>query len=450
MLLNMSKHLVIIGAGAAGLPVASHVRKKNKDIEITVITDREYFAYSPCGIPFVLSGAISSFDSLIMRNEEYYRDLNINLINRTSVTRIDIDNNSILYGTEKIKYDILVIASGAKPISPPIPGIDLEGVYFLNSLEDAFKISNAITSSKNPTIIGAGAIGLEMAHAFLKKGLKVRVIEMKDHVLPNLLDKDMGDIVSEYLSSLKMEIHTSTVASALLGDKKVEYIQANGNKYPTDLVLVSVGVRPNVKLAVDAGIETGATGGIITDASLRVKRKGRFIENVYACGNCVEATDIITHKPTISALGSTAIRQGIVVADNILGKNSVFGSISSPSIAVVGELEIGSVGVTKEKAIDYGIYPIEGKARGLTRARYYPRGEEIYVKILSDSDYRVIGTQVISKEGVKGRIDAMSLLIGRKTTVHQVATSETSYAPPISSVLDPLTMAARKIIEPEE
>lgn len=445
-IVNMSKHLVIIGAGAAGLPVASHVRRKNNEIQITVITDRQYYAYSPCGIPFVLSGAIPSFDSLIMRDDKYYRDMNINVIKNKRVNKIDLNGNSIHIDNEKIKYDILVIASGAKPVIPPIPGIELKGVYFLNSLEDALQISNALKSTKRPTIIGAGAIGLEMAHAFLKKGLEVRVIEMKDHLLPNILDKDMGDIVYDYLKSLKMEIHTSTVASSLIGDKKVKYIQANGNQYETDLVLVSVGVRPNVELAVDAGIDPGETGGILTDASLRVKRKGKYLPNIYACGNCVEVTDIITHKPTISALGSTAIRQGIVVSDNILGKNSVFGSISSPSIAVVGELEIGSVGITKEKALEYGIQPIEGSAKGLTRARYYPRGEDIYVKILADSDYRVIGTQVISKEGVKGRIDAMSLLIGRKTTVHQVATSETSYAPPISSVLDPLTMAARKII----
>ena len=442
----MQKHLVIIGAGAAGLPVASQVRRKNKNIEITVITSREYFAYSPCGIPFVVSGMINSFDNLILRDMKYYSEMNINILNKTTVDKIDLDAQEINFGNDKIKYDILVIASGATPIIPPIPGIELEGVYFLNSLEDALRISKSLKNAKSPTIIGAGSIGLEMAHAFLKKGLKSRVIEMKDRVLPNMLDKDMGDIVEEYLTFLNMKINTSTVASSILGEKKVTHVKANGNEFETDLVLVSVGVRPNVELAKNAGIETGSTGGIVTDASLRVRRKGKFLKNVYSCGNCVEVTDIITHKSTVSALGSTAIRQGVVVADNILGKNTVFGPISSPSIAVIGELEVGTVGVTKEKALEYGINPIEGNAKGLTRAKYYPRGEDIYVKILSDSDYRVIGAQVISKEGVKGRIDAMSLLIGRKTTVHQLATSETSYAPPISSALDPLTMAARKII----
>lgn len=443
----MQKHLVIIGAGAAGLPVASQVRRRNKEIEITVINSRGHFAYSPCGIPFVISGTINSFNSLILRDVKYYEDMNINILNKTTVSRINLDKNEVYFDNEKLKYDILVIATGAKPIIPPIPGTDLKGVYFLNCLEDAFKIFDSIKSAKTPTIIGAGAIGLEMAHAFLKKGLKSRVIEMKDHVLPNTLDKDMSKIVEEYLSSLKMNIHTSMTANSILGKGKVTHVRANGDEFETDLVLISVGVRPNVDLAKDASIETGSTGGIVTDASLRVRRKGRFVNNVYACGNCVEVTDIVTHKATISALGSTAIRQGVVVADNILGKNSVFGPISSPSIAVVGELEIGSVGVTREKALEYGIFPIEGNAKGLTRAKYYPRGEDIYVKILADSDYRVIGAQVISKEGVKGRIDAMSLLIGKKTSVHQVATAETSYAPPISSALDPITVAARKIID---
>ena len=442
----MQKHLVIIGAGAAGLPVASQVRKKNKDIDITVITDRKYFAYSPCGIPFVFSGMITSFDTLVLRDKKYYSEMDINILNETTVDKIDLDTNEIFFGNEKLKYDTLVIATGAKPIIPPIPGINLEGIYFLNSLEDALKISDALKNTKSPTIIGAGAIGLEMAHAFLKKGLKSRLIEMKDRVLPNMLDKDMSSIVEDYLSSLNMHIHTSTVASSFIGSKKVTHVKANGNEFETDLVLVSVGVRPNVELAKNAGIETGITGAIVTDASLRVRRHGKYLKNVYACGNCIEVTDIITHKSTISALGSTAIRQGVLVADNILGKNSVFGSISNPSIAGIGELEVGTVGITKERALEYGISPIEGNAKGLTRAKYYPRGEDIYVKILSDSDYRVIGAQVISKEEVKGRIDAKTLLKRKKTTVHQLETSETSYAPPISRALDPITMAARKLI----
>ena len=289
----MHKHLVIIGAGAAGLPVASQVRRKNKDIDITVITDREYFAYSPCGIPFVISGMINSFDTLILRDMKYYSDMNVNILNKTTVDTLSIDTNEIILGNEKLKYDILVIATGAKPTIPPVPGIGLEGVYFLNSLEDAFKISDSLKNTKNPIIIGAGAIGLEMAHAFLKKGLKSRVIEMKDRVLPNMLDKDMSNIVEDYLSSLNMKIHTSTVASAILGEKKISHVRANGNEFETDLVLVSVGVRPNVDLAKNAGIETGSTGGIVTDASLRVKRKGKFLKNVYSCGNCVDRKSVV-------------------------------------------------------------------------------------------------------------------------------------------------------------
>jgi len=210
----MQKHLVIIGAGAAGLPVASQVRRKNKNIEITVITSREYFAYSPCGIPFVVSGMINSFDNLILRDMKYYSEMNINILNKTTVDKIDLDAQEINFGNDKIKYDTLVIASGATPIIPPIPGIELEGVYFLNSLEDALRISKSLKNANSPTIIGAGSIGLEMAHAFLKKGLKSRVIEMKDRVLPNMLDKDMGGIVEEYLTSLNMNINTSTVASS--------------------------------------------------------------------------------------------------------------------------------------------------------------------------------------------------------------------------------------------
>ncbi|KYC46090.1 MAG: Coenzyme A disulfide reductase [Candidatus Methanofastidiosum methylothiophilum] len=443
----MKKKLVIIGAGPAGLPVASQVRKETKDIEITVLSDRNYFSYSPCGIPFVVSGMIKSFDNLIMRTPKHYEDMAISIKTNTRVTGIDTEKQVVITNKDNYPYDILVIATGVKPFVPNIPGIDLEGIYFMYSLEEAIEVERALKNSNTITIVGGGAIGLEMAYAFKKRNKDVIVIERSPHIMGSILDPDMSLIVEEYLISMGITFLKDTQVIEFEGEKgKVTTVITNEGKIKTDMVLVSVGVRPNVEMVVESGIERGVTGGLITDSCLRVRKNGIFLPNVFACGNCIEVIDGVTFRPTLSALGSTAVRQALTVAENILGTNTVYTPIVSPGVSIIGELEIGAVGVNSKRAIQNGIFPRESMAKGLTRARYFPKGEIITVKILVDKNFRLIGSQIISKEGVKGRIDSMSFMISRGVTAHQLSLIETSYVPPISSVIDPLTIAARKLI----
>lgn len=443
----MKKKLVIIGAGPAGLPVASQVRKETKDIDITVITDRNYYSYSPCGIPFVVSGMIKSFDNLIMRSPQHYRDMNISIKTNTHADSIDTEKQIVFTNKGDYDYDILVIATGVKPFVPNIAGIELKGIYFMYSLEEAIEIERALKNSNSITIVGGGAIGLEMAYAFKKRNKDVIVIERSSQIMGSILDPDMALIVEEYLISNGVTLLKDTeVLKFESDDGKVSKVITSEGEIKTDMVLVSVGVRPNVEMAINSGIERGVTGGLITDACLRVRKNGVFLTNVFACGNCIEVIDGVSFRPTLSALGSTAVRQALTVAENILGTNTVYTPIVSPGVAIIGELEIGAVGVNSKRAIQNGIFPRESMAKGLTRARYFPKGEIITVKILVDKNFRLIGSQIISKEGVKGRIDSMSFMISRGVTAHQLALIETSYVPPISSVIDPLTIAARKLI----
>ncbi len=443
----MKKKLVIIGAGPAGLPVASQVRKETDAFDITVITDRKYFSYSPCGIPFVIAGAIESFDNLIMRSAQHYKDMNINIYPETHVTAIDTEKQLVIANKESYPYDVLVIATGVKPFIPNIPGIELEGVYFMYSLEEAIEVEKAMKKSGSIAIIGAGAIGLEMAYAFRKKNKEVTIIERGPQVMGSILDQDMAMIVEDYILSNGIKLLKNTEVVRFQGENaKVSTVITKNGNIKTDMVLISVGVRPNVELAVSSGIERGVTGGLITDSCLRVRKNGVFMPNIFACGNCIEVVGGVTFRPTLSTLGSTAVRQALTVAENILGTNTVYTPIVSPGISIIGDLEIGAVGVNSKRAIEYGIFPRESMAKGLTRARYFPKGEIITVKILVDKNYRLIGSQIISKEGVKGRIDSMSFMISRGVTAHQLALIETSYVPPISSVIDPLTIAARKLI----
>lgn len=443
----MNKKLVIIGAGPAGLPVASQIRKETKDVDITVITDRNYYSYSPCGIPFVVSGMIKSFDNLIMRGPKHYKDMNIDIITNTKAEYIDVKKQIVTTNKGDFNYDILVVATGVKPFVPNIKGIGLDGIYFMYSLEEAIEVERALKESNSVVIVGGGAIGLEMAYAFRKRNKDVIVIERNPHIMGSILDPDMASIVEEYLESNGVTIFKNTEVTAFEGEKgKVSKVVTTEGEIKTDMVLVSVGVRPNVQVAINSEIERGVTGGIITDACLRVRKNGKFISNVFACGNCVEVIDGVTFRPSLSFLGATAVRQALVVAENILGTNTVFTPIVSPGVSIIGELEIGAVGANSKRAIENGIIPKESRAYGLTRARYFPKGELITVKILVDKSYRLIGSQIISKEGVKGRIDSMSYMISRGVTAHQLALIETSYVPPISSVIDPLTIAARKLI----
>ncbi|NYT14233.1 MAG: FAD-dependent oxidoreductase [Candidatus Methanofastidiosa archaeon] len=443
----MKKKLVVIGAGPAGLPVASQVRKETDQFEINVITDRQYYSYSPCGIPFVIAGMIKSFDNLIMRSDKHYKDMDIFVHANTHAESIDTDKQIVTTNKGSFPYDALVIATGVKPFVPPIKGIGLKGVYFMYSLEEAIELERGLKDSSSITIVGAGAIGLEMAYAFRKRHKDVIVIERSSQVMASILDPDMASIVEEYLLSNGITIMKDTEVTAFESEHgKVSTVITNQGEIKTDMVLVSVGVRPNVELATEAGIEKGVTGGLITDSSLRVRKNGKFVRNIYACGNCVEVIGGVTFRPTLSTLGSTAVRQALTVAENILGTNTVYTPIVSPGVSIIGELEIGAVGVNSKRAIEYGIFPRESMAKGLTRARYFPKGEIITVKILVDKNFRLIGSQIISKEGVKGRIDSMSFMISRGVTAHQLALIETSYVPPISSVIDPLTIAARKLI----
>jgi NADH oxidase (H2O2-forming) len=443
----MKKKLVVIGAGPAGLPVASQVRKETDQFDINVITDRQYYSYSPCGIPFVIAGMINSFDNLVMRGDKHYKDMNIFVHTNIHAESIDTDKQIVITNKGSFPYDVLVIATGVKPFVPPIKGIKLKGVYFMYSLEEAIELERGLKDASSITIVGAGAIGLEMAYAFRKRNKDVIVIERSSQVMASILDPDMATIVEEYLISNGIRIMKDTEVTAFEGENgKVSTVITNQGNVKTDMVLVSVGVRPNVELATEAGMEKGVTGGLITDSSLRVRKNGKFMKNIYACGNCVEVIGGVTFRPTLSTLGSTAVRQALTVAENILGTNSVYTPIVSPGVSIIGELEIGAVGVNSKRAIEYGIFPRESMAKGLTRARYFPKGEIITVKILVDKNFRLIGSQIISKEGVKGRIDSMSFMISRGVTAHQLAIIETSYVPPISSVIDPLTIAARKLI----
>ncbi|WP_048057820.1 FAD-dependent oxidoreductase [Methanothermococcus okinawensis] len=436
--------VVIIGSGAAGLTTASTIRKYNKEMDIIVITKEKHIAYSPCAIPYVICNEIPSFEDIVMHTpEEYKKDRNINVITESEVLDIDSKNNKIIYkdkGNNKIglTYDYLVLATGGSPFVPPIEGADLEGVFKLRTIEDGMKIKEYAENSKSAIVAGAGAIGLETAYALKKLGLDVIVVEMAPQILPRALDIDMAKIVMKYLEDAGIKFILEKPLGKIVGDEdgKVSGAVIDGDLYNCDMVIMATGVRPNTELAKKAGCEIGRW-------AIKVNEKMQTsIPNIYAVGDCVEVVDLITKQITLSPFGTTAVRQGKVAGKNIVGIDAKFNPVLNAMVSKIGDIEIAGTGMSELGAHQNRLDVIVGRARALTRARYYPGGKLIDIKLICDMNKNIVGCQIVGGERVAERVDAMSIAIAKNMTCDELANMEFCYAPPVSMVIDPLALAA--------
>jgi len=441
--------VVIIGSGAAGLTTASTIRRYNKDIEVVVITKEREIAYSPCAIPYVIEGTIKSFDDIVMHTPaDYKKERNIDVITETAVVDVDSKNNKIKCidknGNEfEMNYDYLVLATGAEPFIPPIEGKDLKGVFKVRSIEDGRNILKYIEEEKcnKAVVVGAGAIGLEMAYGLKCRGLDVLVVEMAPQVLPRFLDPDMAERVQKYLEKEGIKIILSKPLEKIIGEEKVEAVCVGDQVYEADMVIMATGVRPNIELAKKAGCKIGKF-------AIEVNEKMQTsIPNIYAVGDCVEVVDFITGEKTLSPFGTTAVRQGKVAGKNIAGIDARFYPVLNSAVSKIGELEIGGTGLTAFSANLKRIPIVIGRAKGLTRARYYPGGKEIEIKMIFSENGTVFGCQIVGGERVAERIDAMSIAIFKKVNAEEIANMEFCYAPPVSMVNEPLSLAAEDALK---
>jgi NADH oxidase (H2O2-forming) len=320
----------------------------------------------------------------------------------------------------------------------------------LLTLEDGRRLGERMKGTKNVVIIGGGPIGLETAPAFLDAGAKLTIIERVPQLMPSALDPDMAAIVQERLEKKGARIITGKGVDAINGTSAVESVTCGGETIPADLVMLSAGVRPNTDLARNAGIETGVTGGILVDEYFRVRRDGRVLADVLAAGDCAEVKSAVTGKPVICAVGSVANRQANYVGDYLVGRKKPYPSVLCPAVCVIDRLHVGSVGLTTRGCEQAGLEPVTFRAKGHTRARYYPGGKMVEIKLFADvgtsaDSERLVGGQVIGEEGAHGRINLLSLAIGKRMTPADLAAAETCYAPPVAPMVDPLTYAAEML-----
>ena len=441
----MPKRIVIIGAHAAGVDAASAARKTDRAAEITLITKQKKAGYSPCGLPFVLGGHIPSFDKLVVFPPPYFQMMKLNLMLETKATNIDVENKTVEVQdkdgkNQTLEYDSLILATGASPFIPPIKGREKPGIHVLRTIEDGEKIDQAIRNgAKSAIIMGAGLIGIETAVALQERGLKTTVVELLPQILPAMLDADMAKEVQKMLEQKGINIMVNKGVEEFLGEEKVTGIIAGGEQLNADLIIAAFGVRANTELAKKAGITIGETRGIKTNLRMETN-----VKDVYAAGDCAESINLITKRPTLSQLGTTAVRQAKVAGTNAAGGYAVFPGVLGSAVTKLFEMEVGATGLTEFFARKAGLEVVTGTITSKTRPDYYPGGKSIKIKLVVERESeRVIGAQIIGGEEVTQRINAISIGIQKQITVRELAKADTAYAPPLNETWEPMVLAAQ-------
>ena len=442
-MINMTENnIVIIGLGVGGFSALMAAKKTSPDAHITIIERRNYDMFSPCGLPFVIEGIIPDPEDL--KHTLPTGSMGVEKLLEHELRSIDADNKLInvedlATGTRKvIAYDKLILSTGSEPFIPPIPGareLLARGVYTISCPEDTKTILEAAQGKKHAVVMGAGPIGLEVAVALKAVGMEVMVVEMLDWAFPKAIDKDMASAVSKVLKSLGIRSLMGKAVEKVVGEDHIEAVIVDGETMNADLLVAASGVRADLSIVKDAGIEV-ARFGITTDMGMMTNVNG-----IFAVGDSVEVTNPLSHRPWSSQLANSAYRQGVVAGTNAAGGHAVYDGSLTTFVSVVGNLEVAATGFNSYFAALYGFDVVSGKAKGKTRPDWYPGGEDISVKVLADSSTgKLLGAQAVGK-GAAARINVVAVAIKSGLTVHELAEVELAYCPAVSETYDVLTKA---------
>lgn len=446
--------IAVIGAVAAGTSAAAKARRTDKDAEIVIFEKDTDISYAGCGLPYYISGVIEDRNRLLAFTAETFSEkYGVEVKTGHEVTEIDSDKKLIYYknlndGSEGgYEYDKLIIATGASAITPPFAGLELDNIFTLRSVKSADQIKKSIDQGKikKVTIIGAGLIGLEMAESFRKRGLEVTVIELQNQVLPPF-SSEMAAIVAEHLLEKGVELILADGVDHFEGQKKVEkVITGSGREVETDLALLSIGVKPNSKLAQAAGIAVGDRGAIKVNEHLETNLK-----DIYAAGDCAETKDLLTDKDVWLPLGSTANKQGRTAGENAAGGEAQHHGILKTGITKIFDLTAARTGLSLKEAKAEGIDAAAVKIKARNHAGYYPGADMINLRGIFDKENGVIvGAEVIGGTGSDKRIDVLATAIYNQMTADELFQVDLAYAPPYSGPKDAvaiLGMVAEKNI----
>jgi NADPH-dependent 2,4-dienoyl-CoA reductase/sulfur reductase-like enzyme len=447
----MVERLVVVGGDAAGMSAASQARRRRgaDDLAIVAFERGGYTSYSACGIPYWIGDVVDGPDALVARDPQTFRDrYAVDVRLHTEVVDIDLDRREVTARevdsgrTYREGFDELVVATGAVPVRPPIPGIDARGIYGVQVLDDGVAVRKAIDDgARRVVVVGGGYIGIEMAEAMVMHGLDVTVVTMAEQPMTTL-DPDMGRMVHEAMCDMGIGVFTGEAVTGFEtgADGAVEAVVTDQRTLPADMVVLGIGVRPNSELAAAAGIPVGTTGGIRTDLRMRARTDG-----VWAGGDCVETYDMVSRRPVHVPLGTHANKQGRVIGINIGGGYATFPGVVGTAVSKVCSLEIARTGLREDECAAAGFRYVTATVESTTRAGYYPGAQPITVKLIAEKrSGRLLGGQIVGREGAAKRIDALAVALWNEMAVEDMTSLDLSYAPPFSPVWDPVLIAARK------
>jgi NADPH-dependent 2,4-dienoyl-CoA reductase/sulfur reductase-like enzyme len=444
----MSERLVVIGGCAAGMSAASKARRLNPDLEIVVYEKTGFVSYASCGLPYYVSGVIEDHNKLVVRTPAQFAKQGIEVHLHHEVTEVDTENRRVRVanledgGSWSESYDKLLMATGGRPtVLPDFSLCELGGVFVMRAVEDGVAVRDFVQRERprRAVIIGAGYIGLEMAESFHELGLETTVIGRPPQVLKRF-DADIAQLVQDELESKGVRLSLDDEVKALESDAqgRVRQVISSGEVFEADLVLLALGVRPNVALAEAAGVALGETGAIATDSRMRTN-----LPNVFSAGDCAEAYHQITGRGDYIPLGTTANKQGRVAGTNLGGGHAEFEGIVGTAITKVLDVYAALTGLAEKDARALGYAVQSTRIQTGSRAHYYPGGRPMHVKlVVEEGSGRLLGGQIVGDEGAGPRIDVLATALHKGMTVEELARLDLAYVPPIAPVWDPLLVAA--------
>lgn len=439
------KH-VIIGGVAGGATAAARIRRADEMAEIILIEKGEYISYANCGLPYYIGGQIKDRERLFVQTPEMFgKRFAIDVRTKNEAISIDTENKQITIKNAngelyKESYDKLLLSPGANAIKPPFPGLDIDGIFTLRNVNDTDKIKNYITSKtiKSAVVIGAGFIGIEMAENLHHAGSEVHIIEMGNQVMAPV-DFSIAAHLHQHLTQKGVHLDLGKAVESFAKSENGIIVKLNdGSQIETDVVILSIGVRPETRLAKEANITLGETGGIKVDEYLETS-----IKDIYAVGDAIEYPHPITGKPWLNNLANPANRQGRIVADNmVFGNITKYEGAIGTAIAKVFDMTIAMTGLPAKQLKRLGIPYVSSTTHSPSNAEYYPNAMPLSLKLtFNPENGQIYGAQCVGYDGVDKRIDQIALIIKHNGTIEDLMKVEHSYAPPFSSAKDPIAIA---------
>lgn len=439
----MAKKIIIVGGVAGGASAAARLRRLDETAEILMVERGEYISFANCGLPYYIGDVIKDREKLLVQTEEgMEKRFNIDIRVKTEVTKIFRDTKEVeIYSEGKATregYDYLILSPGAAPFVPPIEGIKRNGIYTLRNMADVDKIKSHVVDKKpqSAIVIGGGFVGVEMAENLKESGIDVTLIEALDQIMAPV-DKEMARILEKQMLDNGVKLITGDGVDRFQGEDSIEAVLKSGKKVKADIVILAIGVRAETKLAKDTGLEIGERGGIKVDEYLRTSDPA-----IYAVGDAIEIKDFVNGSNTLIPLAGPANKQGRIAADNICGGNVKYSGAQGTSIIKVFDLTAAATGNNEKTLKRMGTPYYKSYTHSSSHAGYYPGAFVMTIKLLfSPEDGKVLGAQIVGRDGVDKRIDVLSTAIRHGLTVYDLEELELAYAPPYSSAKDPVNMA---------